>query len=91
MSNVRTDVGILLVEQGMPEDEVRSSSRARPRIVRRHLELHRERLMERAVEQRTAIDRVEDALLSGLRWSDDRSPGRHTRGVAGAREELLRP
>ena len=27
MSNVRTDVGILLVEQGMPEDEVRSSSR----------------------------------------------------------------
>jgi hypothetical protein len=70
MSNVRTDVGILLVEQGMPEDEVRSLLAARdPRIVRRHLELHRERLMERAVEQRTAIDRVEDALLSGIRWS----------------------
>ena len=29
MSNVRTDVGILLVEQGMPEDEVRSILSAR--------------------------------------------------------------
>jgi hypothetical protein len=54
----------------MPEDEVRSLLAARdPRIVRRHLELHRERLMERAIEQRTANDRVEDALLSGIRWS----------------------
>ena len=70
MSNVRTDVGDLLAEQGMPEDEIRSILSADdPRIVRRRLELHRERLMERAVEERTAVDRVEDALLSGIRWS----------------------
>jgi hypothetical protein len=69
MSNVRTDVGFLLVEQGMPEDEIRSILAARdPRIVRRHLELHRERLMERAAEERTAVDRVEQALLTQLRW-----------------------
>jgi hypothetical protein len=80
MSNVRTDLDVLLVDQGMPRDEVRSVLAARdPRIVRRHLELHRERLMERALEER------------GVRWiawrppssrdyagADDRQPDRHT-------------
>ena len=70
MSNVRTDVRDLLVGQGMPEDEVLSVMEARdPRIVQRHLALHRERLMERTVEERSAVDRVEDALVARLRWS----------------------
>jgi hypothetical protein len=69
MSNVRTDLDVLLVDQGMPRDEVRSVLAARdPRIVRRHLELHRERLMERALEERGAVDRVEAALVARLRW-----------------------
>jgi hypothetical protein len=69
MSNVRTDLDVLLVDQGMPRDEVRSVLAARdPRIVRRHLEFHRERLMERALDDRGAVDRVEAALVSRLRW-----------------------
>jgi len=40
-----------------------------PRIVRRHLELHRERLEERVIEERNAVDLVEDALVSRMRWS----------------------
>ena len=69
MPNPRTHAGDLLVEQGMPEDEIRSILAARdPRTVRRHLELHRERLMERAAEERAAVDRVEHALLTRLRW-----------------------
>ena len=70
MSNVRTDVGDLLAEQGMPEDAIRSILSADdPRIVRRRLERHRERLIERAVEERRAVDRVEEALVSRPRWT----------------------
>lgn len=54
----------------MPEDEIRSILAATDtRIVRRHLELHRERLTERAVEERRAVDRVEESLISQLRWT----------------------
>ena len=54
----------------MPEDEVLSLLEARDlRIVRRHLELHRERLIERSVEERREVDRVEEALVSRLRWT----------------------
>ena len=70
MSNDRTNVGVLLVEQGMPEDEVLAILEAHdPRIVRHHLELHRERLIERVVEERRAVDRVEESLISQLRWT----------------------
>jgi hypothetical protein len=70
MPNARTHAGDRLVGQGMPEDEVRSILSARdPRIVRRHLELHRERLTERAAEERREVDRVEEALVSRLRWT----------------------
>ena len=59
-----------LRRQGMPEDEIRSILAATDtRIVRRHLELHRERLTERAVEERRAVDRVEESLISQLRWT----------------------
>jgi hypothetical protein len=70
MSSVRRRVGAQLIQQGMPEDEVRAVlSTPDPQIVRRHLELHRERLMERAVEERNSVDRVEDVLVSRLPWS----------------------
>ena len=53
----------------MPDHEIHSIlATTDPRIVARHLELHRERLMERAAEERSAVDRVEDALLMRLRW-----------------------
>ena len=59
-----------LREQGMPENEILAILSARdPRIVRRHLELHRERLEERVIEERNAVDLVEDALASRMRWS----------------------
>ena len=84
MSNVRTHVGILFVELGMPEDQ--ESIDPRPRVPGSCVATwsHRERLMERAVEQRTAIDRVEHAS-SGAPGDDDRSPDRHARGVAAPR------
>jgi hypothetical protein len=52
-----------LIEQGMPDDEVRAVLSAHdPTIVRRHLELHRERLAERLAEQRAAVDHAESLL-----------------------------
>jgi DNA-binding transcriptional MerR regulator len=56
-----------LLEQGMPIDEVCELLRADdPTTVRRHLELHRERLVERLGEQRRAVDRVERVLVGGV-------------------------
>jgi hypothetical protein len=56
--------GDMLIEQGMPDEEVRAVLSARdPVVVRRHLELHRERLTERLAEQRAAVDRVERLLV----------------------------
>jgi hypothetical protein len=63
----RADVlraGETLTKQGMPDDEVRVVLSARdPVVVRRHLELHRERLAERLAEDRAAVDRVERLLV----------------------------
>ena len=56
-------VGATLVEQGMPIEEVQLVLRSDdPVIVRRHLELHRERLAERSDEQRREADRLEVLL-----------------------------
>lgn len=53
-----------LAEQGMPADEIRTVLGADdPLIVRRHLELHRERLIERLDDERLALDRVERLLI----------------------------
>jgi hypothetical protein len=41
----------------------RRAGGASPRIIRRHLELHRERLIEQAIDQRRAVDRVEQLLV----------------------------
>jgi phosphoribosylanthranilate isomerase len=71
--NVRTEASAVFVEQGMPEDEIRSILEAcDPRIVQRHLELHRDRLLERLVDERKAVERVEEALLSRMRCSSGR-------------------
>ena len=59
-------VAATLVEQGMPVEEIGSLLSAEdPAIVRRHLELHRERLAERLDEQRRAVDRLERLLVEG--------------------------
>ncbi len=68
-----------LAEQGMPADEIRVVLGADdPLIVRRYLELHRERLIERLDEQRLAVDRVERLLIDS---AAQRQP-RAWRGVA---------
>jgi hypothetical protein len=55
----------LLTRQGMPRRDVDSVLRARdPRLIRRHLELHRERLMERSLLESRAVDRVERVLMA---------------------------
>ena len=61
---------VTLAARGMPDDEIHAVlSSQDPRIVRRHLELHREPLEERVIEERNAVDLVEDALVSRIRWS----------------------
>ena len=53
-----------LFEQGMPADEIRAVLGAHdPVIIRRSLELHEERLIERLDDQRLAVDRVERLLI----------------------------
>ena len=60
-TTVRTVV--TLRRQGMPLPEIRALLAAGdPTIVRRHLELHRERLEERLAEQRRALADVESSL-----------------------------
>jgi hypothetical protein len=56
-----------LVEQGMSVDEIRACSGADdPLIVRRYVELHRERLIERLDDQRVALDRAERPLIAAV-------------------------
>lgn len=57
----------LLGETGMPADEIRTIvTTADPELVRRYLELHRERLEERLAAQRRTLASVE-RLLSASR------------------------
>ena len=58
----------MLREHAMPRDEIRAVLSAEdPKIVRRYLELHRERLEERLAEQRRALASVERALTGSCR------------------------
>jgi hypothetical protein len=60
----RLSAAALLSRQGRPPGDVSAVLEARdPRIIRRHLELHRERLIEQAIDQRRAVDRVEQLLV----------------------------
>jgi hypothetical protein len=61
------EVGTTLAAQGMPQDEVRKVLGADdPVIVRRHLELHRERLSEQLEDRQRAVDHVERVLVDGV-------------------------
>ena len=64
-----TRAAALLRETGMPADEIRTIvTTAEPELVRRYLELHRERLEERLVAQRRTLASVERLLsASGAR------------------------
>ena len=67
MSDVRSDVTVMLAAQGMPDEEVLLILSSRdPRTVRRHLELHRERVIERQAGERNAVDVVERVLMSRI-------------------------
>ena len=53
----------VLRDQGMPPDELRAIlATADPELVRRHLELHLERLEERLVTQRRRVAAIERIL-----------------------------
>ena len=58
-----TEAKATLVEQGMPKAEIHAVLLAvDPRVVRRYLELHRERLNEQLQDEWCAVDRVESLL-----------------------------
>jgi hypothetical protein len=60
----RLSAAALLSRQGRPPGDVSAVLEARdPPIIRRHLDLHRERLIEQAIDQRRAVDRVERLLV----------------------------
>ncbi len=60
----RLSAAVLLSRQGMPPGDLSAVLETRDRrVIRRHLELHRERLMEQAIDQRRAIDRAERLLV----------------------------
>jgi hypothetical protein len=63
----RANAGAALLEQGMPDEEVLVVLSSRdPGMVRRHLELHRERVIERQADERNAVDVVERILVSRI-------------------------
>jgi hypothetical protein len=58
----------ILREQQMPPEEIRAVVTAEdPVVVRRYLELHRERLDERIQEQRRIVATIERSLTRGMR------------------------
>jgi hypothetical protein len=60
----RLSAAAVLSRRGMPPGDVSAVLQTRdPRVIRRHLELHRERLMEQAIVQRRAVDQVERLLV----------------------------
>jgi hypothetical protein len=57
----------VLIDQGMPSTEIGwILGSDGPELVRRTLELHRERLEERLAEQRAELDRIEPLLLEAV-------------------------
>ena len=58
----RSWVEMVLRDQGMPPDELRAVLTADRELVRRHLELHLERLEERLVTQRRRVAAIERVL-----------------------------
>jgi hypothetical protein len=74
-----------LEDQAMPSEEIAAMVRAHdPELVRRYLELHRERLEERLACERRTVDQLEGLLIA--EWSgssldpDLIGKGRHDQG-----------
>ena len=66
MMDTRVRAVMTLRRQRMPLPEIRAVLSAEdPAVVRRHLELHRERLEERLAEQRALLASLERALTGG--------------------------
>jgi hypothetical protein len=61
-----------LEDQAMPSEETAAMVRAHdPELVRRYLELHRERLEERLADQQRTIDLLEGLLIAAWSGSGD--------------------
>jgi hypothetical protein len=61
---VKSTLAEMLHQQAMPPEEIRAILTADDRqIVRRYLELHRERLVERLEEQQRILDGLERSLM----------------------------
>jgi hypothetical protein len=59
-----------LADQAMPTEEIAAIVRTRdPELVRRYLELHRERLEERLADQQRTIDVLERLLIAAWNGS----------------------
>jgi hypothetical protein len=91
----RANAGAALLEQGMPDDEVLLVLTSRDAgTVRRHLELHRERVIERQIDERNALDVLERALVSriepgaGPRSASTIDPCREPRRRSGGRSPM---
>jgi DNA-binding transcriptional MerR regulator len=66
MTDTKVRAVVTLRRQRMPLPEIRAVLSADdPAVVRRHLELHRERLEERLAEQRALLTSLERALTGG--------------------------
>ncbi|HEX9122032.1 MAG TPA: hypothetical protein VF984_01540 [Actinomycetota bacterium] len=64
-----------LRDQEMPSAEIRAILGAEgPELVRRYMEIHRERLQERLDDQRRALARIERLLVEASLGRGDRSP-----------------
>jgi hypothetical protein len=58
----------VLLDHGMPPAEVHKVLMTEdPEIIRRHMELHRERLEERLEDQRLIVGRIEALLVDAIR------------------------
>ncbi len=66
-ASMTTRAAVTLRRQGMPPEEIRTVLAAEdPVIVRRHLELHRERLEEWLAEERRTLCSLERLLTDAI-------------------------
>jgi hypothetical protein len=72
---------MVLLDQSMPPDDLRMVVTSDdPELIRRHLELHRERLEERLRTQRRRVDAIEQILSGEARSRQSATPAREVMG-----------